>query len=145
MTKANQIRIVLEGLRGQEKWPDPGYPRRDATKDEVKRAREENEGLKRALVEYNRRERHSRMSTVQKLEILRAVESSELSVAETLRRLDVPLATYYRWRSIGKIHLGVQRLSDLEAKRPCARARCDANKSNIRSRRSSSLSFGSSN
>lgn len=40
------------------------------------------------------------MSAVEKLEILRAVEASELPVNETLKRLDVPLATYYRWRSI---------------------------------------------
>lgn len=40
------------------------------------------------------------MSAVEKLEVLRAVEASELPVNETLKRLDVPLATYYRWRSI---------------------------------------------
>lgn len=42
------------------------------------------------------------MSAVDKLEILRAVEASELSIAETLHRLDVPMATYYRWRKIFK-------------------------------------------
>ena len=38
------------------------------------------------------------MGDEKKLEVLRAVESSPLSVKETLERLDVPLSTYYRWR-----------------------------------------------
>ena len=38
------------------------------------------------------------MGAEKKLDILRAVESSTLSVKETLERLDVPLSTYYRWR-----------------------------------------------
>ena len=38
------------------------------------------------------------MPAGKKLEILQAVESSPLSVKETLERLDVPLSTYYRWR-----------------------------------------------
>lgn len=39
------------------------------------------------------------MRAEQKLAILRSVESSPLSVQETLARLDVPSSTYYRWRS----------------------------------------------
>ena len=38
------------------------------------------------------------MGAEKKLDILRAVESSTLSVKETIERLDVPLSTYYRWR-----------------------------------------------
>jgi len=38
------------------------------------------------------------MSMDKKLELLRAVESSELSTAATLRRLDLPASTYYCWR-----------------------------------------------
>jgi len=38
------------------------------------------------------------MSGLQKLTILRAVEGSPLGVREALARLDVPVATYYRWR-----------------------------------------------
>lgn len=38
------------------------------------------------------------MSAQQKLDILRAVESSPLPVTEALARLDVPASTYYRWR-----------------------------------------------
>jgi putative transposase len=38
------------------------------------------------------------MSAREKLEILRAVESSPLPIAEGLARLDVPASTYYRWR-----------------------------------------------
>lgn len=38
------------------------------------------------------------MSTNQKMEILRAVESCGLPVREALARMDVPRTTYYRWR-----------------------------------------------
>jgi len=38
------------------------------------------------------------MSAQEKLQILRAVESSPLPTGETLARLDVPASTYYRWR-----------------------------------------------
>lgn len=38
------------------------------------------------------------MSAEKKLELLRAVAASSLPVAETLRRLDLPRSTYYRWR-----------------------------------------------
>jgi len=38
------------------------------------------------------------MNALEKLTILRAVEGSPLGVRESLARLDVPAATYYRWR-----------------------------------------------
>jgi putative transposase len=38
------------------------------------------------------------MSAKQKLEVLRSVETSHLSVKEALDRLDVSSSTYYRWR-----------------------------------------------
>jgi transposase InsO family protein len=38
------------------------------------------------------------MSAQEKLEILRAVESSPLPTIEALARLDMPTSTYYRWR-----------------------------------------------
>jgi transposase InsO family protein len=38
------------------------------------------------------------MSAEKKIEILRAVEGSGLKVKEALHRIDVPRATYYRWR-----------------------------------------------
>jgi putative transposase len=38
------------------------------------------------------------MPAMNKLEILRSVETSGLSVAEALRKLDIPPSTYYRWR-----------------------------------------------
>jgi len=39
------------------------------------------------------------MHPEQKLNILRHVESSELPVRQSLARLDMPVSTYYRWRS----------------------------------------------
>jgi putative transposase len=39
------------------------------------------------------------MTSEQKWEILRAVESSSLPVRESLIRLDVPSSTYYRWKA----------------------------------------------
>jgi len=38
------------------------------------------------------------MSHMEKMRILRAVESSSLGLTETLARLDVPESTYYRWK-----------------------------------------------
>lgn len=39
------------------------------------------------------------MNIDEKLELLRAVEASGFCVAESLRRLDIPKSTYYRWRA----------------------------------------------
>jgi RNA-directed DNA polymerase len=39
------------------------------------------------------------MTPEQKIEILRAVESSPLPAKEALQRLDVPSSTYYRWKA----------------------------------------------
>ena len=39
------------------------------------------------------------MAAEHKLEVLRAVAGSELSVTETLAQLTIPRSTYYRWRS----------------------------------------------
>ena len=38
------------------------------------------------------------MSARQKMEILRSVEGSSLSIGEALVRLDVSASTYYRWK-----------------------------------------------
>jgi putative transposase len=51
------------------------------------------------------------MTPDQKLEILRAVESSSLPVNEALLRLDVPSSTYYRWKANFDKH-GRERLQD---------------------------------
>jgi len=51
------------------------------------------------------------MPAEKKLEVLRAVESSPLSVKETLERLDVALSTYYRWRKRFR-HEGLEGLRD---------------------------------
>lgn len=39
----------------------------------------------------------SRYSQAEKLEIIRMVEESELSVKQTLEELDVPCSTFYNW------------------------------------------------
>jgi len=39
------------------------------------------------------------MTPEQKLEILRAVESSRMPAKHALLRLDVPFSTYYRWKA----------------------------------------------
>jgi len=38
------------------------------------------------------------MLSEHKLEVLRAVEASELPVLEVLDQLEIPRSTYYRWR-----------------------------------------------
>ena len=51
------------------------------------------------------------MRAEQKLTILRHVESCELPVREALARLDVPLSTYYRWRTSFR-RFGIEGLRD---------------------------------
>jgi putative transposase len=51
------------------------------------------------------------MSRAQKHQIIQAVDASPLGVKETLTRLDVPIATYYRWRAKYRQH-GLAGLDD---------------------------------
>jgi hypothetical protein len=52
------------------------------------------------------------VSALRKLEILRAVEASELPAESSLSRLGVPRTTYYRWRRKFRL-FGYQGLHDL--------------------------------
>ena len=45
------------------------------------------------------RVRYLRMTPEEKLDILRAVESSQVTLKEALIRLGVPFSTYYRWKA----------------------------------------------
>ena len=56
------------------------------------------------------------MRADQKLSILRHVESCELPVREALARLDVPISTYYRWRTSFR-RFGIEGLRDKIASR----------------------------
>jgi transposase-like protein len=38
------------------------------------------------------------MSKHEKMEIIRQVESSELSISSALKKFDMPKSTYYRWK-----------------------------------------------
>ena len=38
------------------------------------------------------------MSRNQKMEMIRSVESSDLSISEAINKLDIPRSTYYRWK-----------------------------------------------
>lgn len=51
------------------------------------------------------------MSMNEKMEIIRLVESSELSVMETLKKFDISCSTYYRWKGTLKKY-GAQGLVD---------------------------------
>ena len=44
------------------------------------------------------------MNIDEKLSLLRAIESSGFSISESLRRLDVPRSTYYRWKAKFRKH-----------------------------------------
>jgi transposase-like protein len=132
-----KIRIVLEGLRGEEsiaelcrreglnqnvyyRWSKDfleagkkrlaGDTARDATSDEVKDIRAELRQLKEALAETlqeNRllKKKHDRgwgrrrmrYPATEKLEIIRLVEQSDLSVRLTLEHLGIPRSTFYQW------------------------------------------------
>jgi transposase-like protein len=96
---------------------------RDATTEEVRRLKEGNASLKKAVAEaildlmrYKKprdvdRRRYVRMSANRKLEVLRAVEGSVGGVAEALARLEISPSTYYRWRQWFRTG-GVQDLAD---------------------------------
>ena len=136
-TSEEKIRIVLEGLRGEipitelcrkeriqpsicYQWSkaflDSGKngltreTQRDATSDEVRRLKEENEALKKAVAETVlenqklkkvwacKEKGYQRMLSEHKLEVLRAVEAAGLPVREVLDQLEIPRSTFSRWR-----------------------------------------------
>ena len=51
------------------------------------------------------------MTPEEKLDILRAVESSQVTLKEALIRLGVPFSTYYRWKANLERH-GIEGLRD---------------------------------
>jgi len=53
------------------------------------------------------------MGKHQKMDIIRAVESSPFSKSETLRKLDIPDSTYYRWEKRFKAQ-GLEGLKDMK-------------------------------
>jgi len=103
-----KVRIVLEGLRGEESIVT--LCRREATSSEVSDLRQENEQLKQLVAEVLlknrflkknaersglREYRYMRQSGSEKLETIRLVEDSELSVTATVRELGVPRSKFY--------------------------------------------------
>ncbi len=56
------------------------------------------------------------MSRGEKMETLRVVMSSEMPVHRTLRALDIPKTTYYRWRRKWR-NMGFEGLRDIKPKR----------------------------
>lgn len=56
------------------------------------------------------------MSRHEKMETLRVVMSSEIPVHRTLRALDIPKTTYYRWRRKWR-NMGFEGLRDIKPKR----------------------------
>ena len=51
------------------------------------------------------------MNRDQKLDIIRSIESSELSIYAALKKLDMPRSTYYRWKHKLRT-MGIQGLKD---------------------------------
>ncbi|MEM7667467.1 MAG: IS3 family transposase [Pseudomonadota bacterium] len=133
----DKLRVVLEGLRGEESiaelcrregiatslyysWSKEfleagkkrlaGDTAREATSPEVKGLRAEAAALKEAVADLtleNRllKKKHARgwgrrrmrYPASEKLEIIRLVEQSHLSVKRTLGKLGIPRTTFYRW------------------------------------------------
>ncbi len=148
-----KIRIVLEGLRGEDsiaelcrregippnvyyRWSKEflgagkkrlaGDTAREATSDEVRGLRREAAALKEAADltlenpcskkhAWGWGGRHMRYPVSEKIEIIRLVEHSHLSVRETLEQIGIPLATFYRWCDLYQTG-GPEALED---RRPC--------------------------
>ena len=51
------------------------------------------------------------MSRNEKLKFIRLIESSQMSISDTLARYDVPRSTYYRWKRKLRT-LGIRGLED---------------------------------
>ena len=51
------------------------------------------------------------MSKDKKMDIIRSVESSGLSISQALKKLDMPRSTYYRWKQKLRT-MGLQGLKD---------------------------------
>ncbi|MFC2138691.1 IS3 family transposase [Bacteroidota bacterium] len=132
-----KIRIVLEGLRGEEsiseicrreginnnvyyKWSKDfleagkkrlsGDIRREANSGEVIKLKGENYDLKQLVAELSLENRmlkkslngrvnykYMRRSTSEKMEIIRIVEQSQLSIKHTLKELGISRSTFYEW------------------------------------------------
>jgi len=56
------------------------------------------------------------MTKYQKMEIIRLIESSQLSALQALERFDLPRTTYYRWKRKLRF-MGMQGLQDNKPKR----------------------------
>ncbi|MFD0465258.1 IS3 family transposase [Microvirga aerilata] len=134
-----KIRIVLEGLRGEDsiaelcrrerippnvdyRWSKDfleagkkrlaGDTAREATSDDVKGLRREAAALKEVVADLTLENRllkkhdrgwggrRMRCPASEKIEIIRLVEQSHLSVRETLERIGIPRATFYRWSDL---------------------------------------------
>jgi len=85
---------------------------REASRDEVSDLRNENEQLKQLVAELSLKnrilkksfdwsgvevDRYMRYSQAEKLEIIRLVEGSPLSVKQTLEELNINRSTFYTW------------------------------------------------
>ena len=56
------------------------------------------------------------MSKNEKMDIIRNVESSGLSISQALKKVDLPKSTYYRWKQKLRT-MGLQGLKDNKAHR----------------------------